>query len=108
MSFIKEDKTTILESGPFELNTKSRTVSKNGKIIDLTQVEYQIMEYFFQNPGKPLSRSSILHAVWGEDYFGDEKIVDVNVRRLRMKVEPDSSTPQHIRTVWGLGYQWNG
>ncbi|MDO5601248.1 MAG: response regulator transcription factor [Oscillospiraceae bacterium] len=97
-----------LVQGAFTLDEKSRTLSKNGAIIDLTQVEFQIMELFFQNPGVALSRDKILEGVWGENYFGDVKIVDVNIRRLRMKIEEEPSTPQHLLTVWGYGYRWNG
>ncbi len=95
-----------LASGPFVLNLKSRTVTKSGTLIELTQVEFQIMEIFMKNPETALERSQILTAVWGEDYFGDVKIVDVNIRRLRMKVEDEPSNPQHITTVWGFGYKW--
>lgn len=76
-----------IESGDFVLNLRSRTLLKQGQPIELTQVEFQIMEYFFTNPGKALSRTNILTRVWGEEYFGEEKIVDVNIRRLRMKIE---------------------
>lgn len=93
-------------SGDFVLDLRARTLNHKGVPLELTQVEFQIMEYFFTNPGKALSRNDILSRVWGEDYFGEEKIVDVNIRRLRMKVEPDSSEPRHIVTVWGLGYKW--
>lgn len=95
-----------LKSGPFSLNTKSRTVSKNGQILELTQVEYQILEYFFNNPNTALGRQDILNKVWGEGYFGDIKIVDVNIRRLRMKLEDVPSEPQYLLTVWGFGYKW--
>lgn len=95
-----------LHSGPFILNLKSRTVSKNGKSLELTQVEYQILEYFFSNPNTALSRQDILNKVWGEGYFGDIKIVDVNIRRLRMKLEDEPSSPQFLLTVWGFGYKW--
>jgi DNA-binding response OmpR family regulator len=95
-----------LKSGPFTLNTKSRTVSKNGQILELTQVEYQILEYFFNNPNTALGRQDILNKVWGEGYFGDIKIVDVNIRRLRMKLEDVPSEPQYLLTVWGFGYKW--
>jgi len=97
-----------IKSGVFVLNLKSRALLKNGKIIELTQVEFQIMEYFFSNPGVALSRTSILKHVWGENYVGEEKIVDVNIRRLRMKIEDKASTPKYIVTVWGLGYKWDG
>ena len=97
-----------LISGPFVLDEKSRMLYKNGTAIDLTQVEFQIMELFFRNPGTALVREKILEGVWGKNYFGDVKIVDVNIRRLRMKIEDEPSSPQHILTVWGYGYRWNG
>lgn len=93
-------------SGDFVLNTKSRTLQKNGEYIDLTQVEFQIVEFFFKNEGTALSRADILKKVWGDKYYGDIKIVDVNIRRLRMKLEDDPSSPQHILMVWGFGYKW--
>jgi DNA-binding response OmpR family regulator len=93
-------------SGEFVLNLRNRTLKKQGQLVELTQVEFQIMEYFFANQGKALSRTDILNRVWGEEYFGEEKIVDVNIRRLRMKIEDDPSEPRHILTVWGLGYKW--
>lgn len=95
-----------ITSGPFALNLKSRTVTKNGVELDLTQVEFQIMELFMNNPETALERSQILTAVWGADYFGDVKIVDVNIRRLRMKVEDEPSSPRYVTTVWGFGYKW--
>ena len=97
-----------LVSGPFTLDEKSRVLYKNGKPIDLTQVEFQIMELFIRNPSTALVREKILEGVWGKSYYGDVKIVDVNIRRLRMKVEDEPSNPQHILTVWGYGYRWNG
>lgn len=96
-----------LKSGIFTLNLRNRSLVKNGKLIELTQVEFQIMEYFFSNPGTALDRSDILNHVWGEAYVGEEKIVDVNIRRLRMKVEDEPSNPKFIVTVWGLGYKWD-
>ena len=94
-------------SGVFVLDQKSLVLYKNGTPIDLTQVEFQIMELFFANPGVALVREKILEGVWGENYFGDVKIVDVNIRRLRMKIEDEPSAPKHILTVWGYGYRWN-
>lgn len=93
-------------SGDFVLNVRNRTLSHKGRMIELTHVEYQFMECFMTNPGKALGRTDILNKVWGEGYFGEEKIVDVNVRRLRMKIEEEPSAPKHIITVWGLGYKW--
>ena len=91
---------------PFLLNTRNRTLEKNGQRIKLTQVEYTIMRVFMENPGKALSREEILDRVWGRDYFGELKIVDVNVRRLRLKIEDNVQNPTYITTVWGYGYKW--
>ncbi len=96
----------VIQSGCFELNQKSRTVSKNGEVVDLTQVEYQIMELFLKNQNVALDRNRILTEIWGDNYYGDIKIVDVNIRRLRMKVEDEPSNPKYILTVWGYGYKW--
>ncbi len=93
--------------GDFTLNIRRRTLSKRGENIELTQVEFQIIEYFFTNPDTALDRSDILNKVWGSAYFGEEKIVDVNIRRLRMKIEDQPSAPKHLVTVWGMGYKWN-
>ncbi|MBQ5911273.1 MAG: response regulator transcription factor [Clostridia bacterium] len=93
--------------GDFVLNTRRHTLTKRGKNIELTQVEFQIIEYFFLNPDTALDRTDILTKVWGTSYFGEEKIVDVNIRRLRMKIEDEPSSPKHLMTVWGMGYKWN-
>ncbi len=97
---------TALVSGEFILDENRRLLLKAGQPIELTQVEFQIMELFFRNPGTALVRERILKGVWGENYFGDVKIVDVNIRRLRMKIEDEPSRPAHIMTVWGYGYRW--
>ena len=97
---------TVIESGPFVLNTKSRTLQKIGKSIDLTQVEYQIVELLMHNHGDAMERTKILSAVWGTDVYTDAKIVDVNIRRLRVKIEDEPSNPAYIQTVWGYGYKW--
>ena len=96
-----------LISGPFVLDEKSRMLYKNGTAIDLTQVEFQIMECFLKNPNVALERNTVLSKVWGENYFGDVKIVDVNIRRLRMKIEDEPSNPKYLTTVWGYGYKWS-
>ena len=93
--------------GEFTLNLRRRTLLKNGVNIELTQVEFQMIEYFFTNPDVALDRTDILNKVWGTNYFGEEKIVDVNIRRLRMKIEDDPSRPKHLVTVWGMGYKWS-
>ncbi|MBE6929352.1 MAG: response regulator transcription factor [Ruminococcaceae bacterium] len=99
--------TDELTSAPFVLNTKSRQLFRNGERVDLTQVEYMIVKTFLENPGRAMSREEILKTVWGPDYFGDLKIVDVNIRRLRLKIEEDAASPKHVVTVWGYGYKWN-
>ena len=91
---------------PFLLNTRNRTLEKNGQRVKLTQVEYNIVKLFMDNPGKALSREEILDSVWGRDYFGELKIVDVNIRRLRLKIEDNVQNPTYITTVWGYGYKW--
>jgi len=96
----------VLKQGPFEMNTRNHTLEKNGQRVRLTQVEYAIMKLFLQNPGRALSREDILSAVWGREYEGELKIVDVNIRRLRIKIEDDATVPSYITTVWGFGYKW--
>ncbi len=103
----KKDFSEEISSGDFTINFRNRSFTKKGVLIELTQVEFQIMEYFFANPGLSLNRTDILHHVWGNSYAGEEKIVDVNIRRLRMKIEDEPSSPTHIATVWGLGYRWD-
>ena len=103
----------VLPSGeirqdPFLLNTRNRTLEKNGQRVKLTQVEYSIVKLFMENPGKALSREEILDCVWGKEYFGELKIVDVNIRRLRIKIEDDPQKPTYVNTVWGYGYKWGG
>ncbi len=91
---------------PFLLNLRNRTLEKNGQRIKLTPMEYSIVKLFMSNPGKSISREEILTAVWGKDYLGELKIVDVNIRRLRIKIEDDPQNPTYITTVWGYGYKW--
>ena len=93
-------------SGPFVLSPRNRTLDKDGERVRLTQTEFTIIKLFMDNPGKALSREEILDSVWGRDYFGELKIVDVNIRRLRIKIEDDPTNPTYINTVWGYGYKW--
>ncbi|AFS77162.1 two-component signal transduction response regulator, CheY-like protein [Gottschalkia acidurici 9a] len=93
-------------SGPFTIDTSARVILKNNREIDLTQIEYMIMKLFIENEDQSLTREEILKSVWGKDYYGDPKIVDVNIRRLRRKIEDNPSDPKYIRTVWGYGYRW--
>lgn len=101
-----KDKGSVITLGEFSLDLRSRSLTKKGEQIELTQVEFQIMEYFFNHPNSALERSEILNHVWGNMYYGDDKVVDVNIRRLRMKLEDDPSSPHHLTTIWGVGYKW--
>ena len=102
----KSEDNGLLSQGPFVMNTRNHTLEKSGNRIRLTQVEYSILKLFMQNPGRALSREEILSAVWGREYEGELKIVDVNIRRLRIKIEDDTADPTYITTVWGFGYKW--
>lgn len=103
----EEDSANVeLVSGPFVLNPRNRTLEKDGQRLKLTQIEYQLMKLFMENPGKAMSREDILSAVWGSDFSGELKTVDVNIRRLRIKIESDPTEPEYITTVWGYGYKW--
>lgn len=95
-----------ISSGPFLLNTRNRTLEKDRKRLKLTQIEYLLMKLFMENPGKAMSREDILKAVWGDDFSGELKTVDVNIRRLRLKIEADPTEPEFLTTVWGFGYKW--
>ena len=105
---VDEDEKTSVEivSGPFVLNTRNRTLEKNGARLKLTQIEYLLMKLFMENPGRAMSREDILAAVWGGDFSGELKTVDVNIRRLRIKLESDPTEPEFLTTVWGYGYKW--
>ncbi|MEG1003733.1 response regulator transcription factor [Clostridium sp.] len=103
-----ENSLNELVNGPFVINLYSQKITKNGIEIELTPKEYLIMKTFIENPNKAFSRDELLNSVWGYNYFGDPKIIDVNIRRLRSKIEENASTPEYIETVWGIGYRWKG
>lgn len=96
-----------IKLGRFELDLKKHILKKDNEIIDLTHIEFQILECFFTTPNKSIERGYFLDKVWGDPYYGDDKVVDVNIRRLRLKIEDNPSTPKHLLTVWGQGYKWN-
>jgi len=96
----------VLTSGAFRLDLRGRSLRRANERIELTNIELQMMELFLQHCGQTLSRRDILCAIWGEEGVNDLKIVDVNIRRLRMKIEENPSTPRLIVTVWGVGYKW--
>lgn len=100
------DEGEILKDGPFKIDKYSRKFFKDDQDVELTPTEFSIMKLFMENPGKAFSRDEILNIIWGQDFIGDSKIVDVNMRRLRAKIEHNPSKPVYIETVWGVGYRW--
>lgn len=104
---VEREGTDKIEYGGFSLNLRNRSLEHRGKSIELTQTEFRMVQAFFEAPGYSIGRSDLLRKVWGENFSGDDKVVDVNIRRLRMKIEDDPSEPRYLVTVWGLGYKWN-
>ncbi|KYH34703.1 transcriptional regulatory protein SrrA [Clostridium tepidiprofundi DSM 19306] len=102
------DKTRrVIDIGIYELDMDRRVLKKNGEIISLTPTEYAIVEFLINNSEKTFSRNEILDEVWGKSFIGDMKIVDVNIRRIRQKIEDDPANPRYLKTVWGHGYIWS-
>ncbi len=96
----------IIELPPFKLDTYAQKLYKDNIEISVTPKEYMIMKIFTENPGKAFSRDELLNLAWGYNFVGDPKIVDVNIRRLRSKIEENPSDPTYIETIWGTGYRW--
>lgn len=103
---VNEENIESIQSGPFLLNLLQEKIYREGQVIDLTPTEYTILQYLMNNATKPVSRDDILNEIWGENYVGEMKVVDVNMRRLRQKIELNPSEPHYIVTVWGRGYMW--
>jgi two-component system alkaline phosphatase synthesis response regulator PhoP len=101
-----EKQETILKDDPFKVEITARKVYKKDKNIELTPKEYSLLKLFIENPGKAFTRDELLNLIWGWDFYGESKIVDVNIRRLRQKIEEIPSQPVYIETVWGTGYRW--
>lgn len=95
-------------TGKFTILPEERKLLKDGVEIELTPIEFSLVKYFMENPNKAIHRDEILNNVWGYNYVGDFKIVDVNIRRIRQKIEDDPSNPKYIEKVWGYGYRWWG
>lgn len=106
MKYVNKENTNFIHSRDFRIDKYSKKIFKEDLELDLTPKEFLLMKMFIQNPGKALSRDELLNVVWGYEFIGDTKIVDVNIRRLRSKVEKDPSNPKYIETVWGTGYRW--
>jgi DNA-binding response OmpR family regulator len=101
-----EDGRTVYVYGDLSLDTAAGRLLKNGAEVELTPTEYSLLKMFMENPGKALKRDELLNTVWGADYFGDTKTLDVHIRRLREKIEDNPSEPRYVKTVWGSGYRW--
>ena len=95
-------------TGKFTIMPEERKLLKDGVEIELTPIEFSLVKYFMENANKAIHRDEILNNVWGYNYVGDFKIVDVNIRRIRQKIEDDPSNPKYIEKVWGYGYRWWG
>ncbi len=92
--------------GNLQLDIKGNRLIKDNMEVELTPIEYALLKLFMENPGIAMKRDELLNRVWGEDYYGDTKTLDVHIRRLREKIEDNPSQPQYIKTVWGSGYRW--
>ncbi len=100
----KENTKLDLVAGDLHINIGSRTVTAHGENVNLTVKEFDLLQLFMNNPGKVYSREELLETIWGFDYLGDFRTVDVHIRRLREKIEPDPANPKYIMTKWGVGY----
>ncbi|SDB62406.1 MULTISPECIES: response regulator transcription factor [unclassified Butyrivibrio] len=99
-----ETQAKVLTFGDLTINEEYRRVYVGDREINLTSREFDVLEFLVSTPGKVYNRSELLHAIWGEDFPGDERTVDVHVRRLREKLEVNPSEPRYVRTKWGSGY----
>lgn len=102
-----DKKEGIIESGIFKIDLSERKFLMRDKEIELTPKEFEMLELFMENKGASLSRDHILSTIWGKNYYGDIKVVDVNIRRIRKKIESDPGRPVYLKTVWGYGYRWD-
>ena len=106
MNFSNNTSSDTLISGEFKINLNSKIAYKNDIELNLTPKEFILLKIFMENIGTSLSRDKLLDLAWGYNFVGDPKIVDVNIRRLRSKLEDDPSYPKYLQTVWGVGYIW--
>lgn len=103
---VKEQKITEIKRGDFTINTENRRLFILDQEINVTSKEFDMLLLLVTNPGKVYSRDELLRAIWGEDYPGDARTVDVHIRRLREKIEPNASEPKYVHTKWGVGYYY--
>ena len=107
VDMLKSDTDSRYSKGPFVIDYDSRMLTKDGEEVELTQIEFSIISFLTKNEDKSISREEMLDEVWGENFYGSFKIVDVNIRRIRKKIEDDPSEPKYIKTIWGYGYRWS-
>jgi len=103
---IETGNSSILDSGHFQLDVKNNSITSMGNEIKLTPTEYCLLQFLIMNKNQVFTRNDLLDEIWGVNYVGDIKVVDVNIRRIRTKIELDPSNPEYLLTVWGYGYRW--
>lgn len=103
---VSQKDSSILKSGPFQLDLKNKKISCSGKDIKVSPTEYCLLQFLISNKNQVFTRDNLLDEVWGVNYVGDIKVVDVNIRRIRTKIELDPSAPKYLCTDWGYGYLW--
>ena len=104
----KAEQAELFESETLKINFKNRSVVANGKEVDLTAKEFDLLSIFIKNPAQVFSRDQLLELGWGKDYPGDNRTVDVHIRKIREKIEEDDANPKIILTKWGVGYYFKG
>ena len=105
---VQRSQGSVLTVGSLSLNTEERVAIRDGEVVDLTAKEYDLIELLMRNPRRVYSRENLMNVVWGYDYAGDYRTVDVHIRRLREKLEPNPAEPDYIMTKWGVGYYFKG
>ncbi|MDP4143391.1 MAG: response regulator transcription factor [Bacillota bacterium] len=101
----KKQESQIIKIGDLNIDLENFLVNKGGEIIQLTSKEFDILKLFVKNPNRVFTKAQIYNLIWQEEYYGDENVINVHMRRLREKIEADPSKPQHIKTLWGIGYK---
>ncbi|MFM1539652.1 response regulator transcription factor [Helcococcus bovis] len=102
----EEHKDESLSYGPFKIDSYSKKFTKNDKVIELTPTELSLMKIFLTNKDKAFTREELMELAWGNENKADTKIIDVNIRRIRAKIEDSPANPKYLHTVWGVGYRW--
>jgi two-component system response regulator RegX3 len=102
----EEIETAALVAGPVRMDVERHAVTVNGQLVPMPLKEFDLLEYLLRNSGRVLTRGQLIDRVWGADYVGDTKTLDVHVKRLRAKIEPDAANPRHLLTIRGLGYKF--